>query len=274
MSLREKYGNLKNIIKNYESAAVAFSGGADSTLLLKTARDILGDKAVAVTARLCFCPERELSEAIEFCKSEKITHVFCDPDVMQIDGVANNQPDRCYLCKDKILKEIKKAAGYPGSVKYIIEGSHADDDDSDRPGYKAVIEHGVKSPLKEAGITKAEIRELSKNLGLATWNKEAFACLATRFEFGEKITEKKLGMAEQAEQLLINLGFSQIRVRVHNNIARIEINPEEFARIIKPDISSEIYAGFKKIGFTYITLDLRGYKTGSMNEALLPVNHI
>jgi uncharacterized protein len=267
LSLHEKYGALKNIIKDYGSVAVAFSGGADSTLLLKVARGVLGDKAVAVTARLCFCPERELTEASEFCKKEKITHLFCDPKVMEISGVEYNHPDRCYLCKNEILNEIKKTVGYPNDIKYIIEGSHSDDDDSDRPGFKAVLEHGLKSPLREVGFTKQNIRELSKELGLPTWDKEAFACLATRFEFGKKITEEKLGMIDKAEQLLIDSGFSQIRVRIHGDLARIEVNPEEFAKIIQPEISRKIYGGLKKYGFTYITLDLRGYKTGSMNDS-------
>jgi len=271
MGLREKYENLKNIIRNYTSLAVAFSGGADSTLLLWAAREALGGDVIAVTARLDLYPESELDEAVKFCEKEKITHIICEPDVFKIQGVANNHPDRCYLCKTEILAEIKKAAGYPDKIKYIAEGSHADDDASDRPGFRAVLEHGVKSPLREAGFTKAEIRALSKELGLRTWDKPASPCLATRFEFGELITKEKLKMAEQAERLLFDLGFTQIRVRIHGTaakIARIEINPGEFAKITAPETARIIYGEFKKYGFDYVTLDLRGYITGSMNETI------
>jgi len=267
MNLHEKYENLKNIIKNYGSLAVAFSGGVDSTLLLKIAHDVLGDKAVAVTARMRFFPEWEQNEAAEFCKKEKITHIFCDPKVLEIDEIVQNPANRCYLCKNEIMKEIKKAVR-TYNIKYIAEGSHEDDDENDRPGFRAVKEHGVKSPLKEAGFTKSDIRELSKELGLSTWNKQSFACLASRFAYGETITKEKLGMAEKAEQLLIDLGFSQIRVRIHGSIARIEIKPEEFGKIIKPEISGKIYAQFKQYGFKYVTLDLGGYKTGSMNDTI------
>ena len=263
----KKYENLKNIIKDYGSLAVAFSGGVDSTFLLKAAHDILGEKAVAVTARLRFFPGRELSEAVLFCQKEKITHIFCDPEVLSIDSIAQNPANRCYICKSEILKEIKKAIA-PYNIKYIAEGSHADDDENDRPGFQAVKEHGIKSPLKEAGITKADIRGLSKELGLLTWNKPSFACLASRFAYGEIITEEKLDIVEKAEQLLFDLGFSQFRVRIHGTIARIELNPPEFAKIIEPEISRKIYDELKQYGFTYVTLDLRGYRMGSMNDTL------
>jgi len=267
MNTKEKYANLKNIIKSYGSLAVAFSGGVDSTFLLKIAHDVLGDKAIAVTARSLFFPEREQNEAKEFCVKEKITHVFCDFEELKVDGVAQNPTERCYLCKNALLKKIKTAIE-PFNIKYIAEGSHADDDESDRPGFRAVKEHGVKSPLKDAGFTKADIRELSKNIGLLTWDKPSFACLASRFPYGEAITKEKLGMVEQAERLLFDLKFTQFRVRIHGKIARIEINPIEFAKIILPEISREIYNGLKNIGFTYVTLDLGGYKTGNMNETL------
>ena len=267
MNLHEKYENLKNIIKSYGSLAVAFSGGVDSTFLLKIAYDVLGDNAIAVTARLRFFPEREQNEATEFCKKENITHIFCDIDELKIAGVAQNPPNRCYLCKNEILKQIKQAVE-PYNIKYIAEGSHMDDDGQYRPGFQAVIEHGIKSPLKEAGFTKAEIRELSKELGLPTYNKQSFACLASRFVYGEEIAKEKLSMVEKAEQLLIDMGFSQIRIRLHGTMARIEINPKEFAKIIEPDISRKIYDEFKRYGFTYVTLDLNGYRTGSMDEIL------
>ena len=267
MNTQEKYEKLKRILKSHAPLAIAFSGGVDSTFLLKTAHDILGDNAVAVTARSLFFPEWEQNEAKEFCEKEKITHIFCDFEELQVEGVAENPPDRCYLCKNALLEKIKAAVG-PYNIKYIAEGSHADDDETDRPGFRAVKEHGIKSPLKEAELTKAEIRELSKNLGLPTWDKPSFACLASRFPYGEAITKEKLGMVEQAERLLFDLKFTQFRVRIHDKIARIEINPGEFAKITAPEISRKIYDGLKQCGFTYVTLDLGGYRTGSMNEIL------
>ena len=260
----EKYENLKNLLKSYGSLAVAFSGGVDSTFLLKTARDVLGDNdsnsdgVIAVTARLRFVPERELNEAINFCEKEKITHLFCDIEELKIDGVAQNPPNRCYLCKNVILSKIKQTVE-PYNIKYIADGTNFDDDINDRPGFKAITEHGVKSPLRDTGFTKSEIRELSKELGLPTWDKPSFACLASRFPYGEEITEKKLGMVDKAEQLLIDLGFTQFRVRIHGTIARIEVNPREFSKITAPEISGAICDGLNLYGFTHATLDLRGY---------------
>ena len=275
MNTYEKYENLKNIIKDYGSLAVAFSGGVDSTFLLRTAHDVLGDKAVAVTAQSCLFPGWEQNEAKIFCEKESINHIICQVDILSIDEIVQNPPNRCYLCKKEILSKIKQAVE-PYNIKYTADGSNLDDGNDYRPGFQAVVEHGIKSPLKEAGFTKDEIRELSKELRLPTWNKPAFACLASRFPYGEEITGKKLGMVEKAEQLLLNLGFVQMRVRIHGEIARIEINPNEFAKIIAPETSQKIYDEFKQYGFTYVTLDLRGYKMGSMNETLptLPINTI
>jgi len=270
MNIHEKYENLKNIIKSYGTLAVAFSGGVDSTFILKTAHDVLGDKVIAVTACPRFFTEKEIKETIKFCDKENITHILCDTEELKIEGVAQNHPNRCYLCKNEILSKIKKAVkSY--NIKYIADGSNFDDDNDYRPGFQAVLEHGVKSPLKEVELTKTEIRELSKNLDLPTWNKKYISCLASRIPYGEEVTEEKIGMVEKAERLLTDLGFSQIRVRIHDKMARIEINQSEFAKIIEPEISLKIYAELKSYGFTYVTLDLCGYRTGSMNETLSEV---
>ncbi|MCL2813310.1 MAG: ATP-dependent sacrificial sulfur transferase LarE [Oscillospiraceae bacterium] len=264
IDIREKHENLRGIIENYGSLAVAFSGGADSTLLLKVAYDVLGGKTAAVTARSRVVSQREIESAAEFCEKEGIKHIICDFDDECRDIFAQNPPNRCYLCKNEILKKIKGAIG-PYDLRYIAEGSHTDDDKAYRPGFLAVIEHGVKSPLREAGFTKAEIRELSKTLGLPTWNKQSCACLASRFAYGDPVQREKIDMIEKAEQLLAGLGFSQIRVRIHGTIARIEINPEQFPKIVEPGLSGRICAALKQYGFTYAALDLEGYRFGSMD---------
>ena len=267
METNEKFENLKSIIKSYAGLAVAFSGGVDSSFLLKVTHDVLGERVIAITARPSFFTEKEQEEAENFCKAENITHIFCDTDELSIEGVAKNRPDRCYLCKNEILTKIKQAAA-PYNPAYIADGSNFDDDADYRPGFLAVLEHGIKSPLREVGLTKAEIRSLSKQLGLPTWDKKYRSCLASRFPYGEVITKQKLAMVEKAEELLFDLGFSQLRVRIHGTVARIEIEPAEFSKITKPEISQLIYNAFKEYGFGYTALDLCGYRTGSMNEMI------
>jgi len=267
MEAREKFEKLKGTIKSYGSLAVAFSGGVDSSFLLKVARDVLGDGVVAITARPVFFTEREQTEAADFCRRENIRHIFCETEELNIEGIVENRPDRCYLCKNEILTKIKEAAK-PFGLKYIADGSNSDDDNDYRPGFRAVIEHDIKSPLREVGFTKAEIRELSREMGLLTWDKKYVSCLASRFPYGEAITREKLAMVERAEGLLSELGFSQFRVRVHGTVARIEIEPSEFDRMVEPETARRVYDGFKGCGFAYAALDLRGYRTGSMNETL------
>ncbi|MDR1193418.1 MAG: ATP-dependent sacrificial sulfur transferase LarE [Peptococcaceae bacterium] len=258
---------LRAAIARLGSVAVAFSGGVDSTFLLKTAHDLLGERAIAVTARSCSFPVRELSEARAFCAGEGITHVICDSEELEIPGFATNPVNRCYLCKNELFEKIW-AVARARDIEHVAEGSNMDDNGDFRPGLKAVAEQGVKSPLREAGLTKAEIRLLSKALGLPTWDKPSFACLASRFVYGENITTAKLRRVDQAEQLLLDLGFRQARVRIHGNIARIELEEAELARAAGPDCRQKIYPALKELGFAYVTLDLGGYRTGSMNETL------
>ncbi|MBO4780787.1 MAG: ATP-dependent sacrificial sulfur transferase LarE [Lachnospiraceae bacterium] len=263
----QKYDDLKTLIKTYGSVAVAFSSGVDSTFLLYAAKEALGDKAIAVTAHSCSFPERELKETKAFCENHNIRQFVFDSEELDIEGFSQNPKNRCYLCKRELFQKIINIAADNG-ITVIAEGSNLDDNGDYRPGLRAVAELGIKSPLREIGFTKADIRALSRHLGLPTWNKQSFACLASRFVYGETITEEKLGMVDRAEQLLLDLGFHQMRVRIHGTMARIEVMPEEFPKLIEEDIRTRITTTLKSIGFTYITMDLIGYRTGSMNEVL------
>lgn len=269
--MENKFEKLKEYLKSLGNVAVAFSGGVDSTFLLKTAHDVLGDNAVAVTALSSSFPEREANYAKEFCEREGIRQLTVEIDELRIDGFARNPKNRCYLCKTELFKKMRRTVTENG-IYNIAEGSNADDEGDYRPGLVAVKEQNIKSPLRYAGLTKKEIRELSKELGLNTWNKQSFACLSTRFAYGETITEEKLKMADKAEQFLLDMGFTQVRVRIHGSMARIEINRDEFGKLI--EISEKAYTYLKSLGFTYVSLDLCGYRTGSMNETLDTENKI
>lgn len=273
----EKYAVLQEYLKSLQSVAVAFSSGVDSTFLLKVAKDTLGDNVIAVTAESCSFPKRELNEAIEFCKKEGIKHFVCESEELEIEGFSHNPKNRCYLCKHELFEKIQVIAKEQG-IDYIVEGSNMDDNGDYRPGLQAVAELGIKSPLRYSKMSKDDIRVLSRYLNLPTWEKQSFACLSSRFVYGETITEKKLGMVDKAEQLLLDLGFHQVRVRIHGGdsesgdttgtIARIELEPQEFDKLMVPETREKIAAAFKSYGFTYVTLDLFGYRTGSMNATL------
>lgn len=263
----EKLEHLKIYIKELHSVAVAFSSGVDSTFLLKVAADTLGDKVIAVTASSCSFPKREFDEAASFCEKEGIRQFVCETEELKIEGFAQNPKNRCYLCKKEIFKKIRMIAEENG-MEHVAEGSNLDDNGDYRPGLLAVAELGIKSPLRECNLTKADIRALSRYLGLPTWEKPSFACLASRFVYGETITEEKLNMVDRAEQLLLDMGFHQVRVRIHGMMARIETEPGEFGILMAEENRNKIIEKFKAYGFTYITMDLMGYRTGSMNETL------
>ena len=266
--LHEKYGKLITDLKKAGRVAVAYSAGVDSTFLLKTAYNALGGNVLAITGRAVSFPAREITQSAEFCRLLGVEQVFADVDQLLIDGFCENPADRCYLCKKALFSAFREAAEAKG-FSYIADGSNADDDNDYRPGMKALQELGIVSPLKDAGLTKADIRILSRELDLPTWDRPSFACLATRFPYGEKITEEKLHKVNEAEELMLELGFRQVRVRMHGNIARIEISPDQFGMIIAPDIRESVIRQFKELGFIYVTLDLGGYMTGSMNLEIL-----
>jgi len=261
-----KYDKLKEILKSYGSVAVAFSGGVDSTLLVKTAHDVLGDKCVAITARSHSFPERELNEARDFCAKEGIKHLIVDSEELDIEGFQHNPKNRCYLCKNELFTKIWQIARENG-IENVAEGSNMDDNGDYRPGLQAVAEQNVKSPLREAELYKSEIREISKELGLPTWNKQSFACLSSRFPYGENITVERLNQIDKAEQLLLDMGLRQVRVRHHGKLARIETDEDGFDTLVDKTNRERVYNAFKGFGFTYTAIDLMGYRTGSMNES-------
>lgn len=273
LCVEEKKRILETNLKSLGSVAVAFSGGVDSAFLLKAAGEVLGDNVIAVTVNTHSLPERELEEARAFCRENGIRHIVSDFDELSVKGFCENPTDRCYLCKKELLKQMIHIAKEQG-VTYVAEGSNMDDEEDYRPGMAAVAELGIKSPLREAGIYKEEIRAMLKNMGLSIWKKPSFACLSSRFAYGERITKEKLMMVEQAEEFLFDRGFPQARVRIHGRMARIEVLPEYLEKLAEIKVRSEVVSKFKSLGFIYVSMDLEGYRTGSMNEAMNNTKHI
>ena len=263
----QKMRKLSEYLAGLGSVAVAFSGGVDSTFLLQAAKDVLGDGVIALTAVSDFFPDRERREADAFCRERGIRQIICREEILKVHGVAANPANRCYLCK-RALFEMFLAQAKRQGFSHVAEGSNLDDLGDYRPGLQAIAELGILSPLRECGFSKEDIRALSKEMGLPTASKPSYACLASRFAYGEEITGEKLAMVDQAEQLLLDLGFTQMRVRIHGTLARIEVLPEDFPRLAEPALRREIAEKLKTYGFSYVTADLAGYRTGSMNEML------
>lgn len=265
--LAEKYEKLQAILRGLGSVAVAFSSGVDSTFLVKVAHDVLGEKAVAFTAASDFVPQRDVEEAAAFTEKEGIEFHRVPFPILTVPHVKENPSDRCYYCKHALFSHMKELAQQYG-LSCVVDGSNLDDDGDYRPGHRALRELGIVSPLHEAGLHKQDIRDLSRMLGLPTWDKPSFACLASRFPYGTELTPDGLERVNRAEEFLMARGFRQLRVRSYGDMARIELLPEDIPRMLSHDLREETAAFFKSIGFLYTALDLRGYRTGSMNEEL------
>jgi len=245
-------------------AVLAFSGGVDSSLLLKAAAEAMGPRLIAVTAVSETYPPAELIAAKEFARSVGVAHRVLRTEELSSEEFVSNTPERCYHCKQELFAKLRKIADAEG-IAAVIEGSNTDDLNDHRPGRKAAQEFSIRSPLVEAGLSKQEVREMARKLGLAVWDKPSLACLSSRIPYGTRITTEILEMVQSAEDQLRVLGFRQVRVRHHGDIARIEVLKDDFPRITSPDICKKITAAFKEIGYAYVCLDLEGYRTGSMN---------
>lgn len=266
MNLDQKYQKLRDIIAEMGSVAIGFSGGVDSTFLLKVAHDVLGDKAVAVTSKSETYPEEQYKEAQRLAKEIGAPHRIIQTEELTNDEFTRNDANRCYYCKRELFSSVLQVAREEG-LDFALDGSNYDDLGDYRPGLKAIRELKIRSPLLEAELTKAEIRELSKRLSLPTWDKAAFACLSSRFPYGDKITQEKLTMVDGAERYLRGFKFKQLRVRQHDaKTARIEVLPQDMPFFLEH--REEVVSHLKDLGYIYITLDLQGYRTGSMNEVL------
>lgn len=262
-----KLAGLRRGLRELESVLIAFSGGVDSTFLAKIAREELGDRAVAVTARSETYPLFEYKEALDLARRIGIRHMTIETEELTLEAFRNNPPDRCYHCKRELFGRLRRLADEIG-VRHVADGANVDDTGDFRPGMKAAAELGIVSPLKEAGFTKEDIRAVSKAMGLPTWDKPSYACLSSRFPYGQTIELEAVARVGEAEEFLRELGFRQLRVRHHGDIARIEVPPADVAALAAEPARSKVVARLRELGYKYVTLDMQGYRTGSMNETL------
>jgi len=271
--LSSKLKSLEAILSDMRSVLVAYSGGADSTFLLKVASNILGDRAIAVTASSATYTPQELEDARKNTELIGAKHIIVHTNELDDPDFASNPPDRCYYCKKELFTKLFELA-QQHSLNYVIDGSTCDDERDFRPGMRAASEFHVRSPLMDAGFTKEEIRALSRDMNLPTWDKPPLPCLSTRFPYGTQITKEKVLRVGRAEKFLAGFGIRQLRVRDHNNIARIEVPRKDMPMFLDEEISKQIMENFKALGYTYVTLDLQGYRMGSMNEPLKETKQI
>jgi uncharacterized protein len=266
--LREKLKRLQAVFASMKSVMVAFSGGVDSTFVLKVAHDTLGDRVLALTTTSPTMPEEDRRSAIEMARLIGARHMMVESNELEVPGYASNPINRCYLCKSNLFTVCEAKAAQLG-ISEIVDGLNLDDLHDYRPGMKAAAERRVRHPLVEVELTKAEIRELSRELGLPTWDRPASPCLSSRFPYGTEITPEGLRKVEQGEQVLRTLGFRVVRVRYHGDVARLELESAEIERVVQPALRETIDREFKKIGFRFVAVDLRGFRSGSLNEGVI-----
>ncbi len=273
MVIEQKWDRLRALLGEMRFAVLAYSGGVDSSLLLKAASEIMGPHLIAVTAVSETYPPDELDAAKEFVHSLGVTHRILRTAELSSEQFIQNSPERCYFCKKELFGKLKQIADTEG-IPYILDGSNVDDLRDFRPGAKAANEFAVRSPLREAGFSKSDVRACARKLNLPMWDKPSLACLSSRIPYGTRITPGILKTIHSAEELLRALGFRQVRVRHHGDTARIEINRDDFERLLSGDVARTIVAALKELGYTYVCMDLEGYRTGSMNERLKEKQHM